>query len=159
MFVHSDGITPLLTGQPSFRVPAGVTGITPEAEAAESAKLARAAWDAHRALAWRHPSRRLPPPRGARWDGITCTTWREQHPISVGEAWDLADVQEAFDDDVAAVEAFQRVTPRAAAEIADDLDQYLADLRMLRSLAEQFADDRVKAGDAWQDYDVRRRAQ
>jgi len=147
LFLNSDGMAPFFTGDDIF----------------ENAFLARAAWEQVRAQTWCSDIRGIWPPYAATvYDHITQHT-HSQHPTSRGTAWDLEIFCAAVEVDVASVAAFRENEPAKAATIVEALDDYLADLGMLRSLAEQLGDDRSEFGyahvlrNAWSDFEIRRR--
>jgi hypothetical protein len=139
---------------------------------------ARAVWEQVRTVTWRHELRDLWPPVAAlRYDGITQltkaqrphrpyrkTTWTAEEPVraDTDTVWTLEGLREAVEADVASVEAFRQAKPTAAAEIAEELDGYVEDVRMLLTLMEQGSDvpddESLPArGEAWSRYEDRRR--
>jgi len=122
LFQDSDGVTPLFDGDIPYAYPNRV--------------LARAAWEECRVDTWARPSRGIWPPCGAVvYDGIT-----EHARFPAGETRPAA-IGAAVEADVASVVAFRENEPAKAATIAEALDRYLADLDMVRNLAEQLGAD------------------
>lgn len=96
---------------------------------------ARAIWEQVRTEIWRHDLRDLWPPGGAlAYDGITKRTERA---CPSGPDFPIEKTRAAVEADLASVEAFRAAKPKAAAEIADELDAYAQDLRTLLALAEE----------------------
>src|ERR1051326_4522047 len=130
LFVHSDGLTPNLTGDPVF----------------ENAFLARAAWRAHRVQAWRHPWRDpMWPPHGAiAWDKISAqltgvVIWP---PLPDHRSrWTVSHYRRAYKTDVASVARFRAQDPEAALEVVDELDEYVTELHHHVEMAEAVAGD------------------
>jgi len=143
---------------------------------------ARAVWEQVRTEVWRHELRDLWPPVAAlKWDAIgELTRHRHPHrpyeaseytPAAVGVApggaviWSAERVREAVEADIGSVEAFRHAKPAAAAEIADELDAYVEDLRMMLTIAEELGDQLDECGypfaarSAWSDLERRRRDQ
>jgi len=152
LFLLSDGVTAFFAGDTDYEYP--------------NVFLARAAWEECRASTWGAiPNRGIWPPMGAVvYDGITEHT-HGQHPTSRGRRWDLDIFLAALELDVESVATFRREEPAKAATIVEALDEYLADLGVLRSLAEQLGDlvgeggHRAALRNAWVDYEVRRLAE
>lgn len=134
----------------------------------ESPFLARAMWVAVRKAAWEHRWGRIGPPWAAcRWDGIGrslldyCPT-RAGFDWEVGDdgkswlvsKWDPEEGRRRLEADVASVERFRATDARGAAEIKDELDQYVADLRVLYEAGRACAAD-AKNMHAWSDYQVK----
>ena len=124
LFLDSDGVTALWDGEETF----------------DNALLARAAWQGVRLATWSHSDRdRRPPAAAVIYDGIGDAL--VSSPPGPGRHWTLDGAREAFEHDVASIEAFYRSAPRAAVEIADELDAYRADLRTLLAIAEEVPND------------------
>ena len=141
LFIHSNGITPFWTGDAVY----------------ENAFLARVAWEGVRTLCWKHPLRGIGPPSGAiAWDGLSeRLLWF--NPIGYPREWRPESVTARFESDLASVERFRLEKPKAAREIVDDLDDYVADLKSFFAIAECAGFDAADARDLWTTYDMRRR--
>ena len=144
-FLWSDGVKPFFTGDQCWETPF----------------LARAAWEQVRSDTWRHELRDLWPPAGSvAYDGITERTYKLR-PLEA--SWSLEATREAIDADIASVGAFRREEPAKAASIADELEAYVEDLRVLLHLAEKLGEERDELGkrralsDSWRNYLMRRR--
>jgi hypothetical protein len=144
LFLNGDGVEPFFTGDDVF----------------ENAFLARAAWQTVRAATWGIPYRGIWPPHAAFvYDGFTELT-HKQHPTSRGVAWNIEDMREAVEADIASVEAFRKADPEAAEEIVDELDGFIADLGVLLALAEKSKPSELgyhtHLVHLWGDYEIRR---
>lgn len=108
-------------------------------------QLARAAWERARRMTWKHEDRDgCWPPEGAiAYDGITAKA-RQVHP-------DAETMAAAVDADIASVEAFRQREPAAAAQIADELEEYVTGLQLLAGMwASVDLGDVFARGDAMQ---------
>lgn len=111
LFVETDGVRPLWDTQ--------ATEVFPDAE------VAAAAWERARVRTWRHEDREwVWPPAGAIYDGLVSRTERcvsaSRERLSAAVEADLADLA-----------SFRRERPDAAAQIADELDEYAHALELL----------------------------
>jgi hypothetical protein len=150
LFLVDDGVHPLFSpgpGDPHYSI-----------------FEARAVWEEVRAQVWAHELRDLWPPQGAiAHDGITATT-KACRPVGPydGRIWSPETVRLAVEADTASVEAFRKAKPKAAATVDIELDDYLEDLRLLLSIAEQHGNQLDELGipkaaaNAWSDYEMRR---
>jgi hypothetical protein len=120
LFLDGDGVSPMLDGDDVY----------------DNVFLARGAWQLVRADTWRHPWREeMWPPEGAIvYDGITADARRYRPGLGPHDGW-LEKVRAAVEADIASVERFRQNNPEAAAEVADELDEYVDDLRGLLALA------------------------
>ncbi|MDP9233729.1 MAG: hypothetical protein M3P01_04150 [Actinomycetota bacterium] len=152
MFVHGDGVRTFVDWDPVY----------------ENEFLARASWQQYRAAAWAHPARGVGPPEAAAiYDGIgtELLDHRPDHPdgwtlayVPGTRPWSLDEARQHLERDVASVEAFQRDKPTAAAEIAEELSEYVTNLQTLFNIAETVPDHH-EAGRQWSTYEMHVRQQ
>ena len=108
----------------------GVTGHLLDGPTFPDAAAARAGWECYRRSVWKSAHRMTVPPSAMLYDELTTaghaliwSTWK------VTAGLDFAAVRAALASDEAAVVAFERANPAAAAQIADYLAAWRADSR------------------------------
>jgi hypothetical protein len=98
---------------------------------------ARAAWHLYRRAVWAHCDRGRVPETATIYDGITDTAAAACWPDDTGRI-DLGAVRHAIAADRVALERFRRMNPDGAAQIADYLALWAADLIAYESLAQEW---------------------
>lgn len=118
----------------------GVTGHLLDGPTFPDAAAACAGWECYRRSVWKSAHRMTVPPSAMLYDELTTashaliwSTW------NVTAGLDLAAVRAALASDEAAVVAFERANPAAAAQIADYLAAWRADLARMDNIAERLS--------------------
>ncbi len=131
-----------------------------------SAGLAEAMWRAVRRAAWESRFGIRPPTAAHVWDGIG-DSLLDYHPhiqaepsdeggIRLVSTFDPEEGRRRLEADLTSITRFREADPEGAAEIADELDQYATDLKVLYEAGCAHAGDPQRHKYDWADYDKMR---